>query len=326
VASTADQPFVDDTQRLYDAQRGRLWGLAYRLTGSSADADDVVQETFARLLQREPSSDDGKLPGWLTRVATNLAIDTLRARKRHSYDGPWLPQPVELDDEAWLIRLRSDRPDPETRYSTLESITFAFLVALEALPPRQRAALVLRDVLGYSAVETAALLDTSEGNVRVLHLRARTTMSRYDASRCVPSTALKERHRKTLTRFIGCLLSQDTRGLEALLVESTRTITDAAGEYTALATPLVGRRRVARLYLRALLLRQQGEPSIQIVTANGLPAITLRLARPARRQAPRSMLLFDLDGEGRIRSIYTILASAKLSAMRTLVGPSAPEP
>jgi hypothetical protein len=84
--------------------------------------------------------------------------------------------------------------------------------------------------------------------VRALHLRARRALAEYDRRRCLPTPDQRERHRKALERFLDCLLRQDAAGLEAILAESVRTVTDAAGEYTALATPLVGRARVARLY------------------------------------------------------------------------------
>ena len=110
--------------------------------------------------------------------------------------------------------------------------------------------------------------------------------------------------------------AQDARGLEALLAESVQTVTDAAGEYTALATPLVGRARVARLYLMAALHRQKGGTSNDIRLVNGLPAVLVTLHRPVRRQAPRSLLRCELDEEGRIGLIHAVLAPRKLAALR----------
>ena len=95
----------------------------------------------------------------------------------------------------------SESPDPEARYGLVESVTFAFLLALEALGPRQRAVLLLRDVLGYSARETADLIGASEGNVRVLHLRARHALEAYDRSRCIPTPELLAQHRGALDQL-----------------------------------------------------------------------------------------------------------------------------
>jgi len=254
-------------------------------------------------------------PYWLARVATNLGIDALRRRQRRIYSGPWLPSPVETIDTEPLDVLESGDGDPEARYERAESATYAFLLALEVLTARQRAVLLLRDVVGQSARETAAVLETSEANVRILHLRARRALEEYDRSRCIPSLELLERHRRVLQRFVECLVAQDALGLEALLAESVRTVTDAGGEYTALTAPLVGRARVARFYLAAALHRSAGGPITELRIVNGLPAALVTLARPVRRQAPRSLLRCELDGESRIRLVQAILAPRKLAGL-----------
>jgi RNA polymerase sigma-70 factor (ECF subfamily) len=318
---TASEPPGRDAglEALFRDQRRRLWGLAYRLTGSADDAEDVVQEAFVRLLAQPLERPRAELGPWLARVATNLGIDALRRRRRRGYQGPWLPSPLETPVEADGVEGQpGGGPDPERRYGLAESATYAFLLALEALAPRQRAVLLLRDVLGHSARDTADLIGTSEGNVRVLHLRARRALEEYDRARCVPTPELRERHRAALQAFLDCLLAQDARGLEALLAESAETVTDAAGEYTALATPLVGRTRVARLYLTAARNRREGGTRTEIRLVNGLPAALITLERPVRRQAPRTLVRCELDGEGRIRRVHAILAPRKLAAL----GPS----
>ena len=314
MAASSPQPGIPADVLL--RERKLLWGIAYRLTASPDDADDVVQETFARWIERAAPDLAAPPRPWLVRVATNLAIDALRARRRRGYAGPWLPAPVERADEDWLQTVPSDDPGPESRYGTIESATLAFLVALEALAPRQRAVLLLRDVLGYPAAETAQLLETSEGNVRVLHLRARRAMGSYDRARCVPTAELRARHRAALEQLLRCLLAQDTAGLEALLAESVRTVTDAGGEFTALRAPLCGRARVARFYVRAAANRAAGGPSFEIRLVNGLPAAVIALARPVRQQAPLTVLSLDLSDDGRIEAIRTVLASRKLVGVR----------
>jgi RNA polymerase sigma-70 factor (ECF subfamily) len=299
-------------EALYAAQRGSLFGLAYRLTGSVEDAEDAVQEAFARLAAAGLEAPNAELGRWLARVTTNLGIDALRRRRRRAYAGPWLPAPLETPEPDPLERLVSEAPDPEQRYGIAESASYAFLLALEALSPRQRAALLLRDVLGLSAREAAVCLGTSEGNVRVLQLRARRALAPYDADRSLPTPALRARHQAALERFLACLAAQDARGLEALLAEDVATVTDAAGEYTALAAPLVGRAPVARLYLMAALHRKAGGTRQEIRLVNGLPAALVTLLAPVRRQAPRSLLRIELDAEGRIRLVQAVLAPAKL--------------
>jgi RNA polymerase sigma-70 factor (ECF subfamily) len=267
------------------------------------------------LVAQPPASPVADLGPWLKRVATNLGIDALRRRRRRDYVGPWLPSPVDTADAEWLEALPSESPDPEARYGLTESVTFAFLLALEVLGPRQRAVLILRDVLGYSARETAELIGASEGNVRVLHTRARAALADYDAHRCIPTSELQARHRDALDQFLGCLLTQDARGLEALLAESIHAVTDAAGEFTALATPMAGRARVARFYLAAALQRRGPGTHIEVRLVNGLPAALITLAQPVRRQAPRTLLQCALDDDGQIRVVHTVLAPRKLAAL-----------
>ena len=299
-------------EELFRGERRRLWGLAYRLTGNGADADDVVQESFTRLIEKPPPAGQPARP-WLVRVVVNLSLDALRKRRRRVYPGPWLPSPVEAPDVEWLDSFAAPEADTEARYGLVESASYAFLVALEALGPRERAVLLLRDVLGWSAAETGALLGTTEGNTRVVHLRARRTLADYDRARCVPTPELRARHRETLERFLAALFAQDAAAVESLLAESVRTETDAAGEFTALAETLVGRARVARLYLSAALMRRAGEPRIAIRDVNGLPAAAIALGKPVRRQAPRSVLRIELDDSGRIALIQVVLAPKKLA-------------
>ena len=307
-----------DLDALFRAERGSLWGIAYRLTGTAADADDVVQEAFARAASSPPEPVAESLAPWLVRVVTHLAIDVLRRRKRRRYEGPWLPAPREdVGAQPEPLALRAgEADDPEHRYGLSESATFAFLIALEALAPRPRAALLLRDVLGYSAHETATALATSEANVRVLHLRGRRALADYDRDRCVPDAALRARHADALERLHRSLLAQDAKALEALFTESVRTVTDANGEYTALAQPIVGRARVARFYQMAALHRQTSDARSEIRIVNGLPALLTVLNAPVRRQAPRSVLRVELDAGGLIREVQVVLAPKKLGAVR----------
>src|SRR5205807_6487914 len=142
-----------------------------------------------------PRRVDDSLRPWLVKVALNRARDVLRSRRRQQYTGPWLPSPVETasDEPGTLVHdMASDPPSHEpasleNRYELLESVSFAFLIALEALTPTQRAVLLLRDVFDYSVRETASALDLSEANTKTIHHRARQAMSAYDAARQAPS-------------------------------------------------------------------------------------------------------------------------------------------
>jgi len=307
-----------------------LFLLCYRMTGSVADAQDLVQETFARALARPPADRSRPWKPWLVRVAVNLARDELRRRKRRPYTGPWLPAP--LDTGAWSGELEAPEPaaasapagaslpvsyepaSTEQRYELLESVSLAFLAALEALRPTQRAVLLLQDVLDYSARETAEALGIGEANVRTTLHRARRAMAAYDAARRVPTPAQRERTRAAIGQLLAKLAARDAAGLEALLAEDGVLVSDGGGEFAAALVPIVGRRRVADLLVK---LVRDAEVDVRIAELNGLPAVLLqygetrdRFAHP--RYAKRLSLSLDVDAEGRVRRIWSVLATRKL--------------
>jgi RNA polymerase sigma-70 factor (ECF subfamily) len=295
---------VPTADALYRAHARGLFGLAYRLTGCAADADEVVQETFLRALATPPARTQEPWAPWLVRVATNLAIDVVRRRRRRGADASWLPSPLAADDASELPASRERAPD--ARYEALE-----FLLALEALTPRQRAALVLRDVCGFSSSDAAASLGASEESVRVLHHRARKALAAYDAAPCRPDAALIAKHRAALEALVKSLVTQDVASLIALLREDATTTTDAGGEFNALRGVRRGRTGVARFHLRVARNRGAGARIVPCV-ANGLPALAISFARAGARQAPRVLMRCELDASGRIAAIHSVLATRKL--------------
>ncbi|MCA9513264.1 MAG: sigma-70 family RNA polymerase sigma factor, partial [Myxococcales bacterium] len=139
----SDARVAEPLARAFERDRRHVWGLCYRMTGSAADADDLVQDTFERALTRPPADLSRGLRPWLTKVALNLGRDALRRRQANSYVGPWLPAPIEIGDEppcaeAWT----EEGASTAGRYDLMESVSMAFLVALEALSPKQRAVLL----------------------------------------------------------------------------------------------------------------------------------------------------------------------------------------
>jgi RNA polymerase sigma-70 factor (ECF subfamily) len=299
----------------FRASERRLWGLCYRITGVAADADDLVQETFARALASPAALDGADLDRWLVRVATNLSIDCLRRRRRRRYEGPWLPSPVESDEPLDVGDLpASGTSDAAYRVERAEQVSYAFLVALEALAPRARAVLLLIDVLEHPAAEVARILDTTEGNVRVLHHRARRTLERFDVA-AVTARDVRERQRCALEKLLHCMLAQDAAGMEALLTEDVRSLTDGGGVYTALREPLAGKAAVARFHLQTAR-RRAPVSRTELRWINGLPALVV-VTRPLRsRMAPRLVLRCEVDAAGRIRELHTILHPRKLTAVR----------
>jgi RNA polymerase sigma-70 factor, ECF subfamily len=301
---------------LFEEHRSVLWGLCYRMTGSAADADDLVQDTFLRAMERPPRRLDEPLRPWLVKVAVNLSRDLLRRRKRREYTGPWLPSPIATSHER---RNTGDEPpahDPEAvagRYELLESVSFAFLVALEALTPMQRAVLLLRDVFDYSVHETAQALDLTDANVKTSHHRARQAMEAYQSERQMLTPARQEATATALRQFLRALERHDVAAVESLLADGVRTTTDGGGEFTAALKTVVGRDKVSRFYLA--LADKAATASVREVTLNGLLSVIVDVPSPPPGMAPRFTFTAQLDRDGKIAHLYLVLATSKLTAL-----------
>jgi RNA polymerase sigma factor (sigma-70 family) len=294
------------------AEHGRLlWGVCYRMTGSSADADDLVQETFLRALERPPARGDEPIGPWLTRVAVNLSRDALRKRKRRGYVGPWLPSPIETDEVASFEL--GGAGGTEGRYDLLESVSFAFLLALEVLTPNQRAVLLLRDVFDRSVRETAEALGLSEANVKVLHHRARAALAPYEATRdrARPAEARAREAASALQAFIAALGAGDEAALTSAFAEHAETWNDGGGEFVSALNVVAGAARIARLYL-GITKKAGAVERFAFRTVNGTPALVAERT-PHGREAPRFVVTCDVDGSGRIARLYAVLATAKLT-------------
>ncbi|MRG96223.1 sigma-70 family RNA polymerase sigma factor [Polyangium spumosum] len=308
---------VVDGDELAREHRRYLWGLCYRLTGSAADAEDLVQETLLRALERPPARADEPVRPWLTRVAVNLGIDRLRARRRRVYDGPWLPSPVETAEDA-AQEIGIEPVETEGRYDLLESVSMAFLVALEALTPRQRAIVLLCDVFDWSVREAAEALGMTETAVKTMHHRARRALSDYESSRTRRTPELVEKTRVALGRFLAALGSGDGAALESMLHAEVRHLSDGGGEFFAARRPIVGRDRVGRLMV-GLAKRVDAGARVSFRMVNGMPAAVLERP-PMRKIAPRSILQCEIGEDGAIRAVYWVLATKKLTAVRAVEG------
>lgn len=306
----AMSPPVDYAALVHD-HRAHLWALAYRITGTAAEADDVVQEAFRRAIEHPPVDVGRPWRPWLSRVATNVAVDMLRRRIRHRYVGPWLPGPIETDDAGDRL---ADGVDVEARYGAAESATLAFLVALEVLTPRQRAVLVLCDALGYSGPEVAEILGMSNDNVRATLHRARKAVAGYDEDRCRLSPELRTRLQAALARFGAALGTGDPARVAACLADDVRSVNDGGGVYRAALKVVTGPDAVARLFLG---LMRRGEAPLRVfdLTINGIPALAFDLPRTHERNAERVLLWLELDERDAIRSVDVVLAPAKLAGV-----------
>jgi RNA polymerase sigma-70 factor (TIGR02960 family) len=218
-------PTLDETTfaSLVEPHRRELHVHCYRMMGSFEEAEDLVQEALLRAWRARESFEGGPLfRAWLYRIATNVCLDALRRRSRRPStvssfgEVPWLqPYPDRLLDE-----LPSEEDQPDTVVVTRETIELAFLAVIQALPPLQRAVLILRDVLGWSARETAEILETSVAAANSALQRARATVQKHPTRR--PERPATEDERRLLEGFMDTHERGDTEGAIALLREDVR--------------------------------------------------------------------------------------------------------
>ncbi len=293
----------DMTALPLEAHRPILKALAYRMLGSAAEAEDVVQDTFVRALAKPPQTDRPVRP-WLVRVTCNLARDRLRKRKVRKYHGPWLPEPISepptIDPAA----------DPELHLRLSQTATLAWLVAAETLTPEQRAVVLLREVLDWKVTEVGAALGRSPGAVRSLHLRARRALA--EAPTPAPGPKVLQAHQQALQALLEALLAGDQKALEALLSEEVVLSSDGGGEVHAVGKLLFGPSRVAKVALA--LSKASGEhQDLRLELVNGLPAV---IEQTAPHRLPRwpttSLTSIVLDSDGKIVRLFNVVAPSKL--------------
>jgi RNA polymerase sigma-70 factor (TIGR02957 family) len=264
----------------FEAQRPRLFGLAYRLLGSAAEAEDAVQDAYLRLHSADRAA-IGSLRAWLTKVVTNLCLNRLtsaRAR-RETYVGPWLPEPVITGDGTL---------GPLETTEQRDSVSIALLTMMERLSPGERAAFVLREAFGYSHHEIADMLETSDANARQLHHRAQQRLGE-PVPRFRPDPA---QWRDLVERFFTASRGGDVAGLVTILTADVTSTADGGGQVAAARRPVVGRDRVAR-YLAGAFSRPLPEVQLEFGTeVNGEPAV---LAFIGHQLA--GVLFFQINGD-----------------------------
>jgi len=301
----------------FDEHKHFLWGVCYRMTGSAADAEDIVQDTFVRALEKPPANMQAPLRPWLVKVALNLSRDQLRRRRRREYFGPWLPSPVMTEGDGPMMVDEPIAPErsPVARYDLIESVTLAFLLALEALTPAQRAVLLLRDVFDYSTSEAATTLEMTESNIKVTLHRARAIMCAYDKDRTVALGHSADTMRRTLELFVSRLAAGDVQGLEQMLVDDVALISDGGGEINALAEPVYGRAKVLRLVAKLYeAYRSVTSTSIQVL--NGRPAVLIERSEVKTGHASFFTMHCELDEASRMRRLHFVFAPSKLTALK----------
>jgi RNA polymerase sigma-70 factor (TIGR02957 family) len=286
----------EPASELLEELRPAAFAIAYRMLGSVAEAEDVVQEALLRL---HSAMDGGKRiespRAYLSTVTTRLSIDVLRSARvrRERYVGEWLPEPLVSDPME----------DPARHAEMADSLSLAFLVLLESLSPEQRAVFLLHDVFEYGYGEVAEIVGKSEATARQLATRARRHVEeqrpRFESSR--------EERAELARRFFAAAQEGDVASLEALLADDVVLHGDGGGKVPALARAIFGRSRVART-LSAWFRQAEKVPDPEVieVQVNGQPGAILKAAGGVV-----SVIALDIAG-GRVEGIRSIVNPDKL--------------
>ncbi|GAA3142116.1 RNA polymerase sigma factor SigJ [Streptomyces rectiviolaceus] len=287
------------------SERRQLINLAYRLLGSLADAEDVVQEAYVRWYAMSPPQQEAiESPGgWLTKVASRICLDQLRSARarRESYVGEWIPEPLPDRTEWTEGRPGGTAADPADRVTLDESVTMAFLVVVESMTPAERVAFILHDVFRYSFAEVAEIVGRSPAACRQLASSARRRMR---ASRAVEAPAA--RRVDVVRDFRRAWETKDIAALVGLLDPDATALADGGGLVNAAPHPIAGGEEIAR-YLIAVAGRVP-EQTILERTVNGRPGLVVQ-----HGGVTTSVIAFGFDGD-RIKHCWAVRNPEKLRA------------
>lgn len=281
----------------FAALRPRLFSIAYRMLGTRADAEDVLQDAWLRWSQTDRAALQSA-EAWLVTVVTRLAIDRLRAAKteREAYVGWWLPEPL----------VQADHHTPEAAAELAGELSVALMWVLERLSPEERAAFLMRQVFDHDYREIATLLDKSEAACRQIVHRAAERVQQERPRFDVP----KEAHRRVLEQFMHAARSGERDAMKAMLADDVQLMSDGGGKVPSFGQILVGGDRITNLYW-ALSKRLAGQIEYRMALINGEPGL-LRYIDGQLESAQA----FVTDGE-RIVAIYTVRNPDKLAAVTT---------
>ena len=292
------EPLTSDEQT-FSEYRKLLFAIAYRLLGSAADAEDVVQDAWFKWSGADRSRvSDPK--AYLARIVSNLAVERLRStrRQRETYVGPWLPEPILTQADA------------AEDVATAESVSLAMLVVLETLSPLERAVFVLKEVFDFSYPEIAEAVDRSEPAVRQAAHRARNHIQarrpRFETDRA--------KKRAVTERFFAASTGGDINELMDLLAPEVTLWTDGGGKVRQAMRPIIGAPNVARWLAGTVQRPYEGveiaDMTAEVVDINGGPGIVIRGAGRII-----ATLTVDLDANGKIETIHNVANPDKLHAI-----------
>ena len=273
---------MDDATLAFDSHRRRLQGIAYRMLGSVAEAEEVVQDAWLRWHEADKAS-LASAEAWLVTVVTRLSIDRLRAAKvqREHYIGAWMPEPT-----------LTESPDtPEESLERADDISVAFLAVLERLAPEARAAFLMREVFDADYDEVALTLGKSEAACRQLVHRAKAQVQEARPRYPVP----RETHQRLLRAFADAAARGSLQDLKALMADEAELIGDGGGKVQTFSKVLRGSQRLAQLYF-SLWRRMGAAVRMELAEINGEPGL-LRFVDGALESAQT----FEIEGERIVR-------------------------
>jgi RNA polymerase sigma-70 factor (ECF subfamily) len=280
----------------FEELRPAMFALAYRITGSRADAEDIVQDAFLRFHNSAPDEAIRSFKAYLTTITARLSLNRLRDQRarRETYVGEWLPEPLPTQDNLILA----------------EDVSFALLVVLERLSPLERVVFILKSAFDFNFDEIASVVGRnpiacrklfSRGRARILEERPRFPVDR-------------ERHRTLLRSFQAAARGEDLATLLELLSEGVVLYGDGGGKALGLKKPLVGAAAVAR-FVVAISQRTSTDALLHEIELNGSPAIVF-----SSQGRPFVVIMIETEG-GRIHRIYAIANPDKLGAVRASLFP-----
>jgi RNA polymerase sigma-70 factor, ECF subfamily len=290
-----------DPSASFEPHRRRLLGLAYRMLGSIAEAEDAVQEAYLRWHDTDRASVT-EPRAFLMTTTTRICLDVLKSARvrREEYVGPWLPDPVT--DTASLA------PDAQTELA--EDLSVALLLALERLSPLERAAFLLHDVFDYSFSQVADTLDRNEAACRQLAARARTHVREARPAGAIParspSSAIDPKHAELVSAFISASRSGDIATLTRMLASDARVVSDGGGKVPAALNVIEGADRVAAFLAGVVRKGWTNEMSVRFDVINGLPGLIV--------SGPAGLIqtnAFEMEGDV-VKAIYIVRNPDKL--------------
>jgi RNA polymerase sigma-70 factor (ECF subfamily) len=282
----------------FQQYRPLLFSIAYRMLGSVAEAEDVLQEAYLRVHAQNTEAIE-KPKYYLTTIVTRLCLNQLSSARvqREQYLGPWLPEPILTEDKPELI-------NPLEQAVTHDSISIAFLVLLESLLPAERAVFLLHEVFGYSYREIGSMLDKSEAACRQLFRRARG----HIAENRPRFKATPQQHERLLHSFIQVVELGEVESFLQLLAEDVTLVPDGGGERGAAIRVLRGRAAVAA-FIQGSYRQAPKDLQYGLVRLNGQPAIL------ARTTEGRPYFAVFIYGDGGTASLIHVIAGRKLSSI-----------